>query len=150
HAVGPCDVALAWLTDLSPLVLPVPGSTRVETASSLARAQQIRLSEADRARLDERFPAAKMVRQPLGRAKLPRTPVRSEGEVVLIVGLPGAGKSSLARTFVDQGYTRINRDDQGGSLRGLLPSVQHLSEAGQSRIVLDNTYVSRKSRAALI
>jgi hypothetical protein len=68
----------------------------------------------------------------------------------LIMGLPAAGKSSLARTFVDQGYSRINRDDQGGSLRGLLPSVHRLCEAGRSRIVLDNTYVSRKSRAALI
>jgi hypothetical protein len=42
-----------------------------------------------------------------------------------------------------RGYARLNRDDAGGSLRGLLPDLQRLVEEGQSRIVLDNTYISR-------
>src|SRR4029077_1041955 len=75
---------------------------------------------------------------------------RRDGEIVLIMGLPGAGKSTLASTFVDRGYERLNRDEGGGSLRGLLPALDRLIESGCSRIVLDNTYVSRKSRAALI
>jgi histidinol phosphatase-like enzyme len=66
------------------------------------------------------------------------------------MGLPAAGKSEAARTFVANGYTRLNRDDAGGSLRGLLRGFKELRRSGVSRIVLDNTYVSRKSRAAVI
>jgi hypothetical protein len=66
------------------------------------------------------------------------------------MGLPGAGKSTAARTFVDEGYARLNRDDAGGSLQGLLPDLQRLVEEGQSRIVLDNTYMSRASRARVV
>ena len=40
------------------------------------------------------------------------------GEVVMIMGLPAAGKSEAARTFVANGYTRLNRDDAGGSAGG--------------------------------
>ena len=62
------------------------------------------------------------------------------------MGLPGAGKSTVAESLVARGYERLNRDDRGGSVRGLLPAIA----SGSSRIVLDNTYVSRKSRAAVI
>jgi histidinol phosphatase-like enzyme len=44
----------------------------------------------------------------------------------------------------------LNRDEQGGSLRDLLPALDRRIDAGCSRIVLDNTYVSRRSRAPLI
>jgi predicted kinase len=80
----------------------------------------------------------------------PRTALRTDGEVVLIIGLPAAGKSTAAHKFVERGYVRVNRDETGGSLRGLLPAVDRLVASGRTRIVLDNTYVSRKSRAALI
>ena len=40
----------------------------------------------------------------------------TEGEVVLIMGLPAAGKSTVAESFVAQGYERLNRDTAGGSL----------------------------------
>ena len=71
-------------------------------------------------------------------------------DIVLIMGLPGAGKSTLAATFVEQGYTRLNRDETGGTLAGLLPALDRAIASGASRIVLDNTYVSRRSRAAVI
>ena len=38
HGATPPDIALAWLLDLSTVVLPIPGPTRVETASRAARA----------------------------------------------------------------------------------------------------------------
>ena len=44
----------------------------------------------------------------------------------------------------------MNRDEAGGSLRGLLPDLQRLVEEGRSRIVLDNTYMSRASRARVV
>ncbi len=66
------------------------------------------------------------------------------------MGLPGAGKSTIARAMAEQGYARLNRDDAGGSLRGLLPDLESLVEAGHTRIVLDNTYLSRASRALVV
>jgi aryl-alcohol dehydrogenase-like predicted oxidoreductase/histidinol phosphatase-like enzyme len=153
HDVTPVDIALAWLIDLSELIVPIAGPTRIETAAALGRAHQIRLTDEDRARLDERFPSGQRLRSrgegvEARGTEPPRH--RVAGEVVLIMGLPGAGKSTAARTFVEQGYARLNRDDDGGSLRGLLPALDRLVESGCSRIVLDNTYVSRKSRAALV
>jgi histidinol phosphatase-like enzyme len=66
------------------------------------------------------------------------------------MGLPGAGKSTVARDFVGRGYARLNRDEAGGSLRDLLPALEHLIAAGASRVVLDNTYTSRASRALVV
>ena len=69
---------------------------------------------------------------------------------MLIMGLPAAGKSTLARTFVARGYERLNRDESGGSLRELLPAIDGLLASGRTRIVLDNTYVTRKARTPVI
>jgi histidinol phosphatase-like enzyme/predicted kinase len=114
----------------------------------VARAHGLRLTDADRAVLDEHFPSGKILRK--GANPRGPVPLAREGEVVLIMGLPAAGKTTAAQTFVAQGYARLNRDDGGGSLRGLLPAFTRLVESGASRIVLDNTYVSRKSRAPIV
>jgi len=149
HGTTTFEIALAWLRDLADAVVPIPGPTQVATALSGARAHGIRLTDEDRRQLDERFPAGQVLRR--SRATIvPSAASPSDGEVVLIMGLPGAGKSTAARSFVEQGYARLNRDEDGGSLRGLLPALDRLIESGRSRIVLDNTYVSRKSRGALI
>ena len=66
------------------------------------------------------------------------------------MGLPAAGKSTVAKTLVARGYARLNRDEAGGSLRALVPKIESLIAAGSSRIVLDNTYISRKARAPVI
>jgi aryl-alcohol dehydrogenase-like predicted oxidoreductase/histidinol phosphatase-like enzyme len=148
HGVTAFDIALAWMRDLSDLIVPIPGPTRVETASALGRSHHVHLTDVDRGQLDERFPSGAILRRPADRPA--QRAAAGEGEVVLIMGLPGAAKSTAARAFVDQGYARLNRDQGGGSLRGLLPALDDLVGAGHSRIVLDNTYVSRKSRAALL
>jgi histidinol phosphatase-like enzyme len=51
---------------------------------------------------------------------------------------------------VGEGYQRLNRDDAGGTLRDLLPALDRALTSGATRLVLDNTYVSRKSRAEVI
>ena len=66
------------------------------------------------------------------------------------MGLPGAGKTTLAETYVTRGYLRLNRDDAGGSLNALIPALEEALAAGHTQVVLDNTYVSRKSRAPMI
>jgi aryl-alcohol dehydrogenase-like predicted oxidoreductase/histidinol phosphatase-like enzyme len=146
HGTTPFDVALAWLMDLSPLIVPIPGVTRVETARRLARALEVRLDDEDRGRLDARFPAGRRLR-PEGR---PRPTPSAEGEVVLVMGLPGAGKSTIARDLVARGHVRLNRDETGGRLAALLPKLDRLLASGARRVVLDNTYVSRKSRAEVV
>ena len=148
HGAEAADVALAWIRDLSDLITPLPGPTRVATARALGGELRVQLTAEDRAQLDERFPSGAILRRPALRPPAPRE--AAAGEVVLIMGLPGAGKSTVARAYVDQGYARLNRDEGGGSLRGLLPALDDLVASGHARIVLDNTYVSRKSRAALL
>ena len=48
-----------------------------------------------------------------------RSRVADDGEVVVVMGIPGAGKSRLAEDYVARGYLRLNRDERGGSLREL-------------------------------
>jgi aryl-alcohol dehydrogenase-like predicted oxidoreductase/predicted kinase len=161
----PFDIAIAWLRDLSPVIVPIPGPSRVETVHAIARAYAISLTDEDRAQLDERFASGRMMRRSQ-RPSLPerhdaadtavglphrqREPVTPDADIVLIMGLPGAGKSTLAATFVAQGYMRLNRDETGGTLAALLPALERAIASGSSRVVLDNTYVSRRSRAAVI
>ncbi len=149
HGVTPFEIALAWLRDISELVLPLPGPTRVETARSAARVPGISLTDTDRARLVDRFPGARALRFRAASSRR-HSAGRADGEVVLIMGLPAAGKSTVAATFTAQGYLRLNRDETGGSLSALLPALDRAIESGSRRVVLDNTYVSRKSRAAVI
>ncbi len=149
HDATAFEIALAWLADLSDLIVPIPGPTRVETVRSIARAGEIALSDDDRASLDERCPAGQALRW-RERPPARHAPVRTDGEIVLIMGLPGAGKSTMAETLVAEGYQRLNRDEAGGSLKDLLPSLDDLIAGGSSRLVLDNTYLTRASRAAVV
>ncbi len=148
YGTTPFEVAVAAIADLSPVVIPLPGSTRPETAATSVRAARIALTDTDRTRLAERFATSRAA----GRA--PATTATAAtgttGEVVLIMGLPAAGKSTVAESFVAQGYTRMNRDETGGSLRGLVPALDRAIKSGSRRIVMDNTYVSRKARGAVI
>ncbi len=149
HDATSFEIALAWLMDLSDLIVPLPGATRIETVQSCARAGRIVLSDADRAELDQRFPHAAACRQSAGKSR-PATARRRDADVVIIMGLPAAGKSTLAQSLVAEGYYRLNRDEAGGTLRSLLPALGRAIETGATRIVLDNTYASRKTRAEVI
>lgn len=147
HGATPFEIALAWLRDLDPLVVPIPGATTEPSARSLARVLDIRLTAADRARLDSAFPAGRLLRVP--RAER-RPPPGAAGEVVLVMGMPAAGKSTIARALVERGYERLNRDRAGGPLSGLVRDLGAGLAAGRRRWVLDNTYASRRSRAEVL
>jgi hypothetical protein len=64
------------------------------------------------------------------------------------MGMPGAGKSSLAEQFSN--HVRLNRDERGGTLAKLAEELDRQLAAGATRVVLDNTYPSRSSRAQVI
>ena len=148
HAATPFDVALAWLAGLSEFIVPLPGATRVETARSAARYRTLQLTRAQITRLDDLCPAARLLRDE--RPPSVKTQVREDVEIVMVMGLPGAGKSTMAEELASRGYLRLNRDEAGGTLRNLIPALDRALASGASRIVLDNTYVSRASRAAVL
>jgi len=145
HARGatPAEVALAWLLELSPAVVPIPGARRPETARSAARAAAVQLEAADRKVLRAAFGAPRPARA------APR-PAKRGGEVVLVMGIPGAGKTRVAHDYVARGYLRLNRDERAGTLRDLAGALEERLAEGARRVVLDNTYLTRASRSYVV
>jgi aryl-alcohol dehydrogenase-like predicted oxidoreductase len=137
------EVALAWLLELSPAVVAIPGARRPETARSCARAAAIDLSASERTLLAGVFGSVRP-----GRVERPRA--RDDADVVVVVGIPGAGKSRVAEEYVTRGYLRLNRDERGGSLRELAVVLDEELASGARRIVLDNTYLTRTARSHVI
>jgi aryl-alcohol dehydrogenase-like predicted oxidoreductase/predicted kinase len=127
HGISGQEAALAWLCSLGPTIVPIPGATRVETAVSAARAQAIEIAS----------PPAQATGE-------------IDGEVVVLMGIQGAGKSTTAARWVNEGYERFNRDEAGGKLTGLLDALDRAVAEGRRRFVLDNTYASRASRGRVV
>ncbi len=142
-ACTPAALVLAWLMSLGDTIVPIPGATRPQTAAAVLP----RLDAETLRVLDARFPASVVLRVPRAR----RQPAaHADGEVVLLMGFPGAGKSTAARAYVERGYARLNRDEAGGRLKDLLPALEEQLAAGERRVVLDNTYATRASRNAVV
>jgi len=131
------EVALAWLLGLSSSIVAIPGAGRPETARSAAGAALLALDEAERSEIERAFG--------LRRPRIARS--REDGEVVLVMGIPGAGKSRVARDYAERGYLRLNRDERGGSLRDLAGTLDDAVATGERRVVLDNTYLTRAARS---
>ncbi len=148
HGATAAETALAWLIALSPAVVAIPGARRPESARSAARAATLRLGEEDEAVLTEAFRGAGRA----ARGQRPGTSGRpgAEGEVVMVMGIPGAGKSRLASSYIERGYVRLNRDERGGSLRALAGELDDRLTAGVRRAVLDNTYLTRAYRSHVV
>jgi aryl-alcohol dehydrogenase-like predicted oxidoreductase len=147
------EVFLAYLLAVSTALVPVVGARRPETVASLRAASSLVLSDADLAALDMRFPVLAALlaarRAPRERAGL-ALGAGPRRDVVLLMGVPGAGKSRAAEAFVARGYERLNRDALGGTLRGIVRRLDGRLREGATRIVLDNTYVTRATRNDVI
>src|SRR5262249_4312740 len=76
-----------------------------------------------------------------------RPPRAGRGDVVVVVGIPAAGKSRIAAGYEADGYVRLNRDERGGSLKALGEALDEALAAGERRVVLDNTYLTRAARS---
>ena len=133
--------------DLSDVIVPMPGATRVETARSIAR------GAADRAdRRGSRAARRAVSLEPVALRPAPPTPPTVAGtlpdaEVVLIMGLPGGRQEHAAReTLVRRATCGSTATTLAARCAACCPRSTRLLASGASRIVLDNTYVSRKSR----
>ena len=136
HGLTEAEAALAWILGLGPHVVAVAGARRPETARSLATAASVRLGENAQMRLT---PSRVRTAHPAG-----------GGEVVVVMGIPGAGKSRLAADYVARGFVRLNRDERGGSLRGIADALDETLGDGTRRVVLDNTYLTRSARSHVL
>ncbi|MGN6109103.1 MAG: AAA family ATPase, partial [Kofleriaceae bacterium] len=118
--------------------------TRIETARSAARAGRLELDEEARRALAAHWLA-------IGDAPAPAVHVVARtGEVVLLCGMPASGKSTLAADYAARGYLRLNRDERGGSLLDLARALDRALADGADRVIVDNTYPTRASRAPVI
>jgi aryl-alcohol dehydrogenase-like predicted oxidoreductase/predicted kinase len=140
------ELALAWLLELSMNVVAIPGARRPETARSAARAGRLHLGPDELARLERSFRVSRTART----RQAPPPPRADDSEVVLIMGIPGAGKSRLAEAYRPRGYLRLNRDESGGALRELAEVLEHELASGAQRVVLDNTYLTRAARSYVV
>ena len=138
------DVFLAYLLAVRPEIVPIVGARRPGTVARIAAAAGLRLEEEDLQRMDARFPALAALRRPV-----PPSAMRNS-EVVMIMGVAGAGKSRAATSYVARGYERLNRDAAGGTLRAIAERLDARLASGANRFVLDNTYVTRASRSVLL
>ena len=141
RGLRPPEVTLAWLRDLDAPITPIPGATRIASAVSAVAAQAIEIDPGDREILD-RLEAGPLLRT----ARARRAIAESPGDVVLVIGSPAAGKSTLARDYVERGYARLNRDERGGTLADLAGELDRLLASGAREVVLDNTYPGRAAR----
>jgi aryl-alcohol dehydrogenase-like predicted oxidoreductase len=142
HEVPTAEIAIAWLLSLSPAIVAIPGARRPETAVSSARAATLELDASDRDRLDAAF---------VHRPETVRRPhAAGAAEVVMVMGIPGAGKSHAAKEFEGNGYRRLNRYELGGTLRDVAAALDIELAGGATRFVLDNTYLTRAARSDVV
>lgn len=164
---SPHAVALAWLLAQAPNLVAIPGATQPERAAEHQSALSLTLSPEDQRTLALHFPwtqnavaanaaafvpAATLVPDVVAVtvAGTPAPAPAGRREVVLVLGIPAAGKTSSVRPFVDRGFLRLNRDLVGGKLDDLLAPLDAALADGVAGVVLDNTYATRNSRAGVI
>lgn len=145
HDVAPAAVALAALLGAHPDVVVIPGVRGPPGARAVAAAATLALSDEERAALAAVFAA---VRPPAVATAAASS--SDDRRVLLLFGLPGAGKSAAAEALVATGWERLNRDELGGSLAALATRLDERLGAGARRVVLDNTYVTRATRAQVL
>lgn len=144
HGVTAQRVVLEALMELHPAIVPVVGARRPETVRACAT--PLALDDAEHASLEARYGWRELLQ---GRA-LAAASAPTGAEVVLVMGVQGAGKSTAALAWEAEGYERMNRDVLGGSMKQLHAAMDARLAAGATRLVADNTYTTRAARQAAL
>ncbi len=71
-------------------------------------------------------------------------------EIVLIVGYPASGKTTLSLSYQNNGYYRLSKDNFGGSLNDINQRLEELIVQGWEKFVIDNNYPTVASRKRII
>lgn len=160
YEVPPHELALAALLRAGEHVIPVVGSTRVETLEASLKALERELSNEDWEHITKKytFRATEEALAAIAPREIPKDlptlePDQGPGnspEVVILMGIQGAGKSETVEAYEKAGYSRLNRDEIGGKLDDLIPMLKDALERGERRVVLDNTYPTRISREPVV
>ena len=73
------------------------------------------------------------------------------GIILLIMGYPASGKTVISKEYEEQGYHRLNRDEVGETLDGLVNHLDRLYKAeNKTEFIMDNTYPTVKSRSSVV
>ncbi|MFO0923737.1 MAG: aldo/keto reductase [Pirellulales bacterium] len=159
YPVAPAALAFAVWNQLGLPIIPLFGARSVAHLHELLQGRSLVLDPSDleqirgKLGMDLSEPAKLAVRVPSPShvvTSIPGEEDPSRPEVVVVMGIQGAGKSSLVESYVQRGYFRLNRDLQGGSLEDLIPKMIEAIDEGQQQIVLDNTYPTQTSRMPVI
>lgn len=70
-------------------------------------------------------------------------------KVVMVMGYPASGKSTLTKDLVTKGMTSLNRDTEGGKIVDLLPKMESLLLDNKD-VVLDNLFALAEVRKPFI
>lgn len=161
HKLPPYELAIAAVLATAEHVIPLFGARKLSSLESSLKALNVALDQQD---LETLYAKVSFAPTPEALAAIaPRImptdlpvlnanegPSPSSEEVVVLMGIQGAGKSELVEAYEAAGYARLNRDLLGGKLDDLVPELDRLLAGGARRVVLDNTYPTRISRGPLI
>jgi D-glycero-D-manno-heptose 1,7-bisphosphate phosphatase len=70
-------------------------------------------------------------------------------DVIMVMGAPASGKSTLTKKYIEHGYVNLNRDTEGGTIADLLPKMEELLK-NNNKIVLDNLFSKIETRKPFI
>lgn len=65
--------------------------------------------------------------------------------VVMLMGFPASGKSSVSKQFESPAWVYLNRDTEGGKVKSLVPKMVEAIKA-RKQVLLDNTFLTKEMR----
>ncbi len=73
------------------------------------------------------------------------------GIILLVMGYPASGKTIIAKEYEEQSFHRLNRDEIGGTLDGLVNHLDRIYKTeNKTEFIMDNTYPTIKSRSSVV
>jgi HAD superfamily hydrolase (TIGR01662 family) len=73
-----------------------------------------------------------------------------DSEIVMVLGFPGSGKTTITEEAQFKGYHRLNRDTAGGKVDDLIPLLYAEAAKGKKKFILDNLYSNAAKRQPVL